>query len=83
MLDQAVQILRNRALAATSGATVNHLLERLIEQSAPTIQASSGAEFEDDVWYAGTGKAEDDEIERHLEFPFEGGDVDDEMYTET
>jgi hypothetical protein len=55
---------------------------RLRELSASTIEASTGPEFEDDEWYEGLGKAEDDEIERNLEAPFDGGDWYDEVYTE-
>jgi hypothetical protein len=79
LLDQAVQILRDRALAITSAATVRHLQERLSELCAPTIEASTGPEYEDDVWYEGIGKAEDDEIERNLEAPFDGGDWYDDV----
>src|SRR5882757_1834527 len=78
LLDQVVQMLRDRALATTSVATVGHLQEQLTALSAPHIEASTGPEFEDDVWYEGTGKAEDDEIERNLEAPFDGGDWYDE-----
>ena len=63
-------------------ATVSHLQERLRELGASTIEASTGPEFEDDVWYEGIGKAEDDEIERNLEAPFDEGDLYDEVYTE-
>ena len=82
LLDQVVQILRNGALTTTSVATVSHLQERLRELGASTIEASTGPEFEDDVWYEGIGKAEDDEIERNLEAPFDEGDLYDEVYTE-
>ena len=82
LLDEFVQMLRNGALTTTSAATVKHLQDRLIELSAPKIEASTGPEFEDDVWYEGTGKAEDDEIERNLEAPFDGGDWYVEVYTE-
>ena len=75
-------MLRDRARKTTSVATVSHLQERLRELSAPKIEASTGPEFEDDVWYEGTGKAEDDEIERNLEAPFDGGDWYVEVYTE-
>jgi hypothetical protein len=56
--------------------------ERLRELGASTIEASTGPEFEDDVWYEGIEKDEDDEIERNLEAPFDGGDWYDEVYTE-
>lgn len=79
LLDRVVQILRDRALAKTSAATVRHLQERLSELCAPTIEASTGPKFEDDVWYEGTGKAEDDEIERKLEAAFDGGDWYDDV----
>ena len=82
LLDQAAQILRDRALATTSATTVRHLQERLSELCAPTIEASIGPEFEDDIWYEGIGKAEDDEIEGNLEAPFDGGDWYDDVYTE-
>jgi len=82
LLDQVVQILRNGALTTTSVATVSHLQERLRELGASTIEASTGPEFEDDVWYEGIGKAEDDEIERNLQAPFDEGDLYDEVYTE-
>jgi hypothetical protein len=80
LLDQVVQMLRDGALATTSAATVRHLQERLSELCAPTIEASTGPEFEDDVWYEGIVKAEDDEIERNLEAPFDGGDWYDDVY---
>src|SRR5882757_4367463 len=80
LLDQVVQILRDGALTTTSVATVSHLQERLRERSASTIEASTGPEFKDDVWYEGIGKPEDDEIERNLEAPFDGGDWYDEVY---
>ena len=60
-----------------------YLQERLTELSTPKIEASTGPEFGDDVWYAGTGKTEDDEIERNLEAPFDGADVYDDVYTES
>ena len=82
LLDQVVQMLRDGALATTSAATVTHLQKRLSELCAPTIEASIGPEFEDDIWYEGIGKAEDDEIERNLEAPFDEGDLYDEVYTE-
>jgi hypothetical protein len=83
LLDPAIQKLRDVALASTSAATVKHLQERLTELSTPKIEASRGPEFGDDVWYAGTGKTEDDEIERNLEAPFDGADVYDDVYTES
>jgi hypothetical protein len=82
LLVQVVQMLRDGALATTSAATVSHLQERLSELCAPTIEASIGPEFEDDIWYEGIGKAEDDEIEDNLEAPFDGGDWYDDVYTE-
>jgi hypothetical protein len=82
LLDQVVQILRNGALTTTSGTTLGYLQERLRDLGASTIEASTGPEFEDDVWYAGIEKDEDDEIERNLEAPFDGGDWYDEVYTE-
>ena len=82
LLDQVVQMLRDGALATTSAATVRHLQERLSELCAPRIEASIGPEFEDDIWYEGKGKAEDDEIEGNLEAPFDGGDWYDDVYTE-
>jgi hypothetical protein len=59
LFDQVVQMLRDGALATTSVATVSHLQERLRELSTSKIEASTGPEFEDDVWYEGIGKAED------------------------
>ena len=82
LLDQVVQMLRNGALANTSAATVSHLQERLTELSGSKIEASTGPEFEDDEWYEGIGKAEDDEIERNLEAAPDEGDLYDEVYTE-
>jgi hypothetical protein len=82
LLVQVVQMLRDGALATTSAATVSHLQERLSELCAPTIEASIGPEFEDDIWYEVIGKAEDDEIEDNLEAPFDGGDWYDDVYTE-
>ena len=82
LLDQAVQLLRDGALATTSAATVSHLQERLSELCAPTIEASIGPEFEDDIWYEGIGKAEDDETDGNLEAPFDGSDWYDDVYTE-
>jgi hypothetical protein len=80
LLDQAVQMLRDGALATTSAATVRHLQERLSELCPRTIEASTGPEFEDGVWCEGTGKAEDDEIERNLEAAFDGADWYDDVY---
>ncbi len=80
LLDRVVQMLRDGALATTSAATVRHLQERLSELCPRTIEASTGPEFEDGVWYEGTGKAEDDEIERNLEAAFEGADWYDDAY---
>jgi hypothetical protein len=82
LLVKVVQMLRDGALATTSAATVSHLQERLSELCAPTIEASIGPEFEDDIWYEGIGKAEDDEIEGNLEAPLDGGDWYDDVYTE-
>jgi hypothetical protein len=82
LLDEVVQILRNGALTTTSGTTLGYLQERLRDLGASTIEASIGPEFEDDVWYEGIEKDEDDEIERNLEAPFDGGDWYEEVYTE-
>jgi hypothetical protein len=79
LLVQVVQMLRDGALATTSAATVSRLQERLSELCAPTIEASIGPEFEDDIWYEGIGKAEDDETEGNLEAPFDGGDWYDDV----
>jgi hypothetical protein len=75
-------MLRDGALATTSVATIRHLQERLSELCPRTIEPSTGPEFEDGVWYEGTGKAEDDEIERNLEATFDGANWYDDVYTE-
>jgi hypothetical protein len=80
LLDPAIQKLRDFALASTSVATHRHLQERLTELSTDKIETSTGPEFEDGAWYAGTGG--DEEIECNLEAPFDGADVYDDAYTE-